>query len=71
MPGVTIGSNVVIGCGAIVTREVPDNSVAVGVPARVIETVDEYYEKNKTLIVETKQLSWTEKRKFLLGRYDL
>lgn len=71
MPGVTIGSNVVIGCGAIVTRDVPDNSVAVGVPARVIETVDEYYEKNKTLIVETKQLSWTEKRKFLLERYDL
>lgn len=45
MPGVTIGSNCIIGCGAVVTKDIPDNSVAVGVPARVIETIDEYYEK--------------------------
>ncbi len=45
MPGVNIGSNVVVGAGAIVTRDIPDNSVAVGVPARVIKTADEYFEK--------------------------
>ena len=45
MPGVTIGDNVVIGCGAIVTKNIPSNSVAVGVPAKVIESIDEYYEK--------------------------
>lgn len=71
MPGVSIGSNVVVGCGAIVTRNIPDNSVAVGVPARVIETVDEYYEKNKDLIVETKLLSQQEKRKYLLEKHIL
>ena len=43
--GVNIGSNVVIGCGAIVTRNIPDNSVAVGVPAKVIMTTEEYAEK--------------------------
>lgn len=45
LPGVTIGSNVVIGAGAIVSRDIPDNSVAVGVPARVIKTAEEYFEK--------------------------
>ncbi len=45
LPGVTVGSNVVIGAGAIVTHDIPDNSVAVGVPARVIETADEYFQK--------------------------
>lgn len=45
MPGVNIGNNVIIGAGAVVTKDIPDNSVAVGVPARVIKTADEYFEK--------------------------
>lgn len=45
LPGVNVGNNVVIGAGAIVTRDIPDNSVAVGVPARVIKTADEYLAK--------------------------
>lgn len=44
MPGVTIGSNVIIGAGAVVTRNIPDNVVAVGVPATVKKSIDEYYE---------------------------
>ncbi len=47
LPGVTIGNRCIIGAGAIVSRDVPDNSVAVGVPARVIKTVDEYLDKVK------------------------
>ncbi|MFM5035283.1 MULTISPECIES: acyltransferase [Aeromonas] len=35
--GVTIGNNVVIGANAVVTKDIPPNSVAVGVPARVIK----------------------------------
>lgn len=35
MPAVTIGENVLIGAGSVVTKDVPDNSVAYGVPARV------------------------------------
>lgn len=45
LPGVHIGNNVVIGARSVVTRDIPDNSVAVGVPARVIKTADEYFEK--------------------------
>ena len=38
-PGVTIGSNVVIASGAIVTKDVPDNAVIGGNPARIIKTI--------------------------------
>lgn len=39
MPGVTIGEGAVIGSGAIVTKDVPDHTIAVGNPARVIKKV--------------------------------
>lgn len=39
MPGVTIGDNVTIGAGSVVTTNIPSFSVAVGVPARVIRTL--------------------------------
>lgn len=38
--GVTIGSNVVVAAGAVVTKNVPDNCVVAGVPARVIKTLE-------------------------------
>lgn len=44
LPGVRIGNRAIIGAGSMVTRDIPDNSVAAGVPARFIETVDEYLE---------------------------
>jgi acetyltransferase-like isoleucine patch superfamily enzyme len=47
LPGVTIGNRVIIGTGSIVTKDIPDNSVAVGIPARVIKTVDQYLEEAK------------------------
>lgn len=37
MPGVTIGENVVIGANSVVTKDIPDNAIAAGVPARVIK----------------------------------
>ena len=39
-PGVTIGENSIIGAGAVVTRDIPANSIAVGNPARVIRALD-------------------------------
>lgn len=36
-PGVTIGKNSVIGAGSVVTKDIPDYSVAVGVPAKVVK----------------------------------
>ena len=40
LPGVTIGENTVVGAGAVVTRDLPANVVAVGNPARVVRTLD-------------------------------
>ena len=41
LPGVTIGRHVVIGANSVVTKDIPDFSVAVGVPAKVIRRYDE------------------------------
>lgn len=45
LPGVTIGDDVVIGANSTVTHDIPANSVAVGSPARVICSLDEYLDK--------------------------
>lgn len=42
MPGVTIGDNCIVGACSVVTKDIPSNSLAVGVPARVIKSVDDY-----------------------------
>ena len=41
LPGVTIGDGCVIGAGAVVTKNIPENSLAVGNPAKVIKTIDQ------------------------------
>ena len=48
LPGVTIGSNVIIGANSTVTHDIPDGVVAVGSPARVICTLEEYLSKEKS-----------------------
>lgn len=51
LPGVTIGNNVVIGAGSIITKNIPDNVCAAGNPCRIIREITEddrpYYYKNR------------------------
>ena len=47
LPGVTVGSRVVIGAGSVVAKDIPDNSVAAGNPAKVISTYSAFMEKRK------------------------
>lgn len=51
LPGITIGDNVVIGAGSIVTKDLPDNVIAVGNPCKILRKVNEhdreYYFKNR------------------------
>lgn len=56
LPGVSIGSNVVIGEGSVVTRDIPDNRVAAGNPCRVLREITEedrqYYYRDRAFDVE-------------------
>ena len=70
MPGVTIGDNCIIGCRAVVTKDIPDNSIVVGVPARVIKTIQDYEEQHKEDFDYTKHLSFEEKKKYLIEKYN-
>lgn len=47
LKGVTIGDNCIIGYGSTVLKSIPANSVVAGTPAKVICSVDEYYERRK------------------------
>ena len=70
MPGVTIGDNVLIAAGSIVTKSIPSNVVVAGNPAKYICTVDEYIEKNRAYNTDTKSLNTKDKKGFLLAQSD-
>lgn len=42
LPGVRIGNNCIVGCASVVNRNVPDNTIVAGVPARVIGNLEDY-----------------------------
>lgn len=69
MPGVTVGDNVIVGAGSIVTRDIPSNSLAVGVPARVIKSIDEYEAKTVEDSIPTKRMSPSKKREWIMRFY--
>ena len=53
LPNVTIGNNVIIGAGSVVTHYIPDNSVAIGNPAKVITTYQDYQRKREYQLANT------------------
>lgn len=57
LPGVRIGSNVIIGANSTVTHDIPENSVAVGSPARVICSLEDYLSRERSRM-ETSSLLW-------------
>lgn len=70
LPGVSIGDNVVIGAGAIVSRDIPSNSVAAGIPAKVIKPLDLYLEKLKRESLHLGHLRGKEKDQALMKFYN-
>ncbi len=48
LPGVTVGDNVIIGAGSIVTKDIPNDSIALGNPAHVVKSLDEFLSRHKS-----------------------
>ena len=67
LPGVSIGNNVIIGANSVITKNIPDNTVVAGIPAKPISTFDSYIQnvKKSSEYVFTKNMSQTEKYAFL------
>ena len=66
---VTIGDNVIIGANSVVTKDVPDNSVVAGTPAKVICSLEEYIKKNSDKFEETFFMGSKDKKFFYLRKY--
>ena len=66
MRGVTICDNVFVAAGSVVTKSVPLNSVIAGNSAKIICSVDDYYNWNKQYNIHTKGLSYKAKKEKLI-----
>ncbi|MBQ6067387.1 MAG: hypothetical protein IJK89_11275 [Clostridia bacterium] len=71
LPNVHIGNNVVIGADSVVTKDIPDNSVAVGNPARVIMTCEDYINKHKKRMEENSELVYWNTNRYEMKREEL
>ena len=67
MPGVTIGNDVIIGAGSVVTKSVPDGKIVAGNPARIVGETAEFVEKIKFYNVDSKGMRSEQKKKYLIS----
>ena len=70
MPGVVIGEGALVAAGSVVTKSVASNMVVGGNPAKVLCSVDDFYERNAKYNLGTKGLTAQEKRAYLLSLPD-
>lgn len=72
-PGVTIGENCVIGAGSVVTKDIPDNSIAVGNPCKVIRQIndkDREYINSLILNDDTKDSKYKQEHSYVYSAKD-
>ena len=55
MPGVTIGDNVVIGAGSVVTKDIPNNVIAYGNPCRPIRLITDADSRSDLILEEDRE----------------
>ena len=58
LPNIKIGPNAIIAAGSVVTKDVPENSIVAGVPAKVIGTFNDYVEKRKNMVSYPMEEAW-------------
>jgi acetyltransferase-like isoleucine patch superfamily enzyme len=69
MPGVTIGPDSIVGAGSLVTHSVPAGTVACGVPARVVSTIEQYAESYRRQMIPGLSSDRAELRRQLTRRF--
>ena len=67
MPGVTIGSNVLVAAGSVVTKTIPNNVVVGGNPAKILCSILEFEQRMLEKNVKSKIMNSDEKREYLLS----
>lgn len=65
MPGVTIGDNVLVAAGSVVTKSIPAGMVVGGNPAKIICSTEEYVARNKKYNTNSKGMGHDMKREYL------
>lgn len=60
LPGVSIGPNVIVGAGSVVSEDVPENSIVAGNPARIIAKKDEFLKKHQWLFRNSKVIEYQD-----------
>jgi acetyltransferase-like isoleucine patch superfamily enzyme len=71
LPGATIGDNVIVGAGAVVVGDIPSNCVAVGLPAKPIRTLKEYWARNAHRLTYVRSMPLKAKREYLMEHFNL
>lgn len=70
MPGVSIGNDVVIGAGSIITKSIPSGKVVAGNPAKIIGSVSDLEDKMVRFNINTKAMSACAKKNVLICMED-
>src|SRR5690554_4585573 len=71
LPGITIGNNVIVGANSVVTKDLESGFIYAGIPAKKIKSIEEYWKKNSSDFINTKQLNSRNKKIFLKQKYNL
>ncbi|MDY0278893.1 MAG: acyltransferase [Acholeplasma sp.] len=69
LPNVKIGDNVVIGAGSVITKNIPNNVVVAGIPAKIIKSIDDYKIGVLNKVDYTKNMNKKTKKDYLLKKY--
>ena len=69
LPGVTIGDNCIIGAGSVVNKNIPDNTVAAGVPCNPICTLEAYMRKHEKDFMYIVNKPFEERKKILINKF--
>jgi len=65
LPGITLGNNIIVAAGSVVTKSFDGNQIIGGVPAKPIKNIEEYIKAIKPNLLNTKKKNYKEKRKII------